>query len=669
MGRESGPGIATRDGGPARARWGALVGALALALAAQYLFTGEVATRLHRSDTWHWRPAYSAGSLLLLAAVGLSTWACRLGRGEPSSPARSGLRLAESAGEGTWGLWLSLTATVLSTVGYLLGGETPAVLFLWLLAVAAAVVPLFASERPRLIPRGIGAWEWGAVALVTAVAFFLRFHRLTELPSHVDPDVALMGWHTLELIRTDGLRWIGMAPSEHSFVFHQLLALSMRLFGADHAGLVTVSVVAGTLTVPLVFLLGRVLFSRAVGLVAAGFLAANYAHFHFSRILFGPIPTCLLVLALLLLFLGLREGKAGLFAAAGVATGAATLTYYSGRVAPLVVGSLFLGLLAWRRSEVVGRRREWAALAVGLLAAVGPFLGYALSDFRTFAGRANHVMLWAAPTLTHSLAKYGTDSALEVVLDQSRATLLSLHLYGDESPHFGIPKPMVGAPVAALFVLGLGVALARPKRPAKLTLLAWIGLTFLLGGILTSDPPYWPHLNIAIPAIVLLSARGLEELVESAGKWIPATRPVAWGAVAVGLVLLVAHNWAVYVDYAGDNAGRRVRASRWISSLPPGTRVLVTGGYDVRKEHTFLFFNRDRYVRNAYPEEMLAMPDRLDRPTALLFYAHEEFIEPLRRKYPRATYQEHGPDGTVLFRTLLVPAETPPGSGPAAGDP
>ena len=58
----------------------------------------------------------------------------------------------------------------------------------------------------------------------------------------------------------------------------------MRLFGQNLYGLMMGSVIAGTLVIPAVFLLGREMFGRRVGLVAAVLSAISYSDIHFSRV-------------------------------------------------------------------------------------------------------------------------------------------------------------------------------------------------------------------------------------------------------------------------------------------------------------------------------------------------------------------------------------------------
>ena len=117
-----------------------------------------------------------------------------------------------------------------------------------------------ALRRPRATPAGAARWSpWEAPALLalTFASFALRFYRITEVPDHVDNDVALMGVQTLRMMQNHDLRWFGLAASDHLLATHEIQALGLRLFRNHHFGLVMMSVLAGTLTVPVLYVLAR----------------------------------------------------------------------------------------------------------------------------------------------------------------------------------------------------------------------------------------------------------------------------------------------------------------------------------------------------------------------------------------------------------------------------
>ncbi len=666
--RSPGPGL----------RLGPFAAALFLAVLAQYLFTGEALTRNRLSVTTTWKPRFTVGCVLLGVATALAAFSAwrrdgvssaetplpRVAREEPASA-----RVLSDAT--TWAPRLPWAAGLLTVVAigiFLVAGENALVRGIWLLSIGLMAGPFLVRARGRLVPEGISRREWALVGGLTALGFWLRYYRLTELPAHVDNDVALMGFHALDALEKGETRWIGLGPTDHLFSSEQLLALGMRLFGRDHQGLVTPSVLAGTVTLPLVFLIGRLLFGRAAGLFAMALLTASYTHIHFSRILFGPIATMFLALMFYFLTRAQKERDPAWFALAGTSMGLGLLTYYSSRIGPVLVVTVFAAacVTGWR--VVRSNLSRWALLFLAGFVTFGPMAGFALKDPERFVGRGNDVAIWSEGVLRHSLDKYAADSIPEMVVHQVGRTLLALHLYGDESPHFALQKPMVSAPTAALFVLGVGILLVRLRRIPDLALLAWVALTFVFGGILTADPPYSPHLNIALPAIALIAGLAASRALAGLATVVPYGRLLVPAGVAASLGWLALHNWEVYVDFAEDNADPRIRASRFLATLPEGTRVHFQSRVHDHDAYAFRFFNRETTIYKLEPEGAEAVEVRPGHPTVFLLYEPAESLPALQRRFPEGVRREHrDADGTLIFVSYSLNLEGQPARPERAG--
>lgn len=606
-----------------------VTGAVVAAFRAQFLFTGEVLSRWNDSIVWYWTPEFSRGTLLLGVACALAAVASMwLSRGAAFGPAAARMLAATRLS-----IFLPAALSALGTALFVIRGESGLVRALWLASMAALVGLLLRdhvpdAERPwsRLEILGIG--------VLTALGFWLRYYQLATLPQHTDNDVALMGAYTLDLMDQKDARLFGLYASDHLLSFHQILALGMRLFGLDHEGLVMTSVLAGTATIPALYLLGRELFGRGAGFVAASLLTVSYTHYHFSRILFGPLPTFLLTLGIALLFRGFRTGAPLHFASAGLLCGLGLHTYYSGRVGPVILGCLLLASVTLVKRGQRPAPKAWAWVIFGGILAFGPMLAYMVMELRLFTGRGHEVALWNPRVWAHSMGKYKATGAYDVLVNQVRATFLTFHLYGDGSPHFAFPRPMVSSFTAALGVLGLGVCLTRIRALAYFLPVAWLVLTLVLGGVITADPPYWPHLNIVLPAVMLLAGLGARLVVLSVARPAPATRYAVWALIAVMVAVSGVKNWFVYVDFAGSDAGPRVAASRFLRRLPPETRVFVASDVTGWEEYAFRFWNRDKEGKNLRGEEREKLDLPVDRPFIVLLFEVEELLPRLQEKYP-----------------------------------
>lgn len=167
--------------------------------------------------------------------------------------------------------------------------------------------------------------------------------------------------------------------NEHPPLGKWLIGLGMQVHGVDAVGWRLAPLVAGLLTVALLYVLCRITtgstFASAVG---AGLLAVDLLHISSSRMaLLDVFVTLFGVAAVLAAVLALRQRRMVWSTVAGLCVGAATASKWSGVfvVVPVVV----VLLLATRGQP---RRRRWLRLGADLV--VLPGLLYVL----TFAGRA-----------------------------------------------------------------------------------------------------------------------------------------------------------------------------------------------------------------------------------------------------------------------------------------
>jgi dolichyl-phosphate-mannose--protein O-mannosyl transferase len=209
--------------------------------------------------------------------------------------------------------------------------------------------------------------------LITAVAGGIRV-RHVSLPHNFIFD---------EFYASDGCRYIGHPASEcrtdseitivHPPLAKWMIGVGIWLFGFREAGWRIASVVAGTLTVPALYLLARMLLNSTwAAMLASGLLALDFLHFVLSRTAMLDIfVTFFIVVAFLLLAcyrvsLGTRWQWCVL-ALAGIAAGAAGASKWSAW--PCLLAMIFLAT-SW---EFGWRRRNGLATSVrGTIVAAGP---------------------------------------------------------------------------------------------------------------------------------------------------------------------------------------------------------------------------------------------------------------------------------------------------------
>jgi len=639
-------------------RMGPYLLVFALGVLGNFFFTGELLTRSLNIDSTVWGWHQIIASIFVLVTIGLSVWI--FGKRDHYEERDRGVRTrAPEVSSSFW--WKILPCGVLylsSVVIYLVWGETSVVRWCWLLSGVAFVV-VFLREVKFSKLYEMPSWEILLLALLLGAGFTVRYTDLTQIPYHVDNDVSIMGLFSKKLVDENNWRWVGMAPTEHQYSEHQFIALSMRLFGVNHYGLVMLSVISGTGVLAITFFLGKLLFNRWVGFIATAFLAFNYVHIHFSRILFGPLATFFRVFASLFFLLGLRRGNVACFGLAGLGVGLGLLDYYSGRIGPVLAACIFVLWLfnRGRYPHVTGR--HWLIALIGMLVAFGPNLAYSIKKTDSFHGRGSTVIIWTEPAWKHLTGKYKAEEQPLVVLkEQVKRTLLAPFYFPDESTICHLRKPMMGALAAVCLMLGAGFFLRRLRDLSFDYVLVWIGLTFLLGGVLTIDPPFWPHLNIAIPALCLVAGVGAERFFR---RWMLEGGTFARVGIPVvvsGLLVFTGiHQWEVYANFATKHAGGRIHSMRQIEKLTPDYQVYLVSKNISWNQETFQFFCRHVRGADLPQQELLSNQPVIKKPTAFFVFedADPQCVDVLMKAYPGAS-QKLVFDGWMwpVFRMILV---------------
>jgi 4-amino-4-deoxy-L-arabinose transferase-like glycosyltransferase len=358
--------------------------------------------------------------------------------------------------------------------------------------------------------------------LLTALAAGLRFWGLDRIPPgfHYDEAYeALEAWRVLTQPGYHPIFFPGNFGVEPLFIY--LTSLAFRLFGETPAVMRGVAALLGTLTVPAVYALGRELVRAddrippATPLLAAAALAIMRWHIHYSRVGIEPVLVPLLWALLLWGFWhGLRTGRAVGWAMMGAAAALGPYAYPAGRMLPVVAVALAGVALVGDRSRLRGRWR--GLLAAGVLAVL------------IFAPLALH---WARHPdqllLRSSQIAVGAGAATPTgPLDHLLATLAMFNLHGDVDPRNNAPgMPVLDVLMSAPFLIGVGVALWRWRRPAFAGLLA-AGALMLVPTIFSEYAPHFRRALGAAPAVALLCGLGLAILLGRRSEQ-PATPPQA----------------------------------------------------------------------------------------------------------------------------------------------
>ncbi len=463
---------------------------------------------------------------------------------------------------------------------------------------------------------------------------------------------------------TDSHQPYRLYPGQFKFsppLFFSLVGLGYQVFGAplDRAAIL-INVLLGTLTIGLIWWVGRTWFGPPAGLAAAALLALSGYHIAFARTSLTDVSFAFFfLLALALIALAIERQSFGWAVVAGLAVGLAWNTKYHGWFALAVAGGALLPLTGFRyfRGQFTARVfLLWGVIAAVAVACYLPWATYVQMQPGGYAGLTQYQRTLIHP---HNWFQNFWQQAQQQLLFEgplSRASILAALVAAiavNPGVRFG-PKFLFGlifVAVSSILIGGSGTAallalLALPallRRSASFStwlVLGWLGLWFL------ATPLYHPYARLVLPftvATYLVAGWWLARLV---------TEPASETQSGNWRLVLAAGSAAVVVAVAAlaiPNPGNPWRSSRGMaeaaaameSIIPAGSRVIVIG------EPALAFYlhlaNRPAFERI---ENIDALAD-IDAPIFVVTGVYAKRAPPLR-------------EGLQKLGNRLTPIETFP---------
>jgi len=366
---------------------------------------------------------------------------------------------------------------------------------------------------------------------IIALSVFLRFWDLGSTPPGLYPDEAMNGNDASEALANKQFEVFYRDNNGREGLFINIQALSISIFGNKPWALRGVSGIFGVFTVLGIFLLSREMFrSRQnrdrLALLAAFFLATSFWHINFSRIGFRAIMApFFLVWGLYFFFrfykdIGSAPSQIISAAAGGLLFGLGFHSYIAYRAAPLLLLPLIIS--GWNKP-----RRDTCfpclALIFILFAAIA-FIPLGLFFFdhpADFFGRTSQISVFSEPL------------PLKAFVINAAKTIGMFWIYGDPNwRHNFSGAPELSIIVGIFFLIGVIIAKINIfKKSSDLTerfnsafLIFWIALMLIPVMISSEGLPHALRSIIAIPPVMILSAFGLEKIIEYSKRWLKKNR-------------------------------------------------------------------------------------------------------------------------------------------------
>ena len=325
-----------------------------------------------------------------------------------------------------------------------------------------------------------------------------------------------------------------------------------------------ISALLGTLTVLVVFLIGRRLGGFHTGLLAAFFLAFAPGHIQQNHYYTVDGPFTFWATLAVYLMLRMPQDRRRIYLACGVASGVAAGT----RLGGVWLAPAFLLAHLWPRDDRKFWQLSWRSL---FSPGVGLYVG-------TTAG----VFLLCEPYLLLDPARFFSSDELLSVMGSVEAvrggTIYIWTLFDFSTTRYlyqitHLLRYALGLPLEAVSLLAVAWALWSRRRQAWI-LLAWLVPYYLVIGALVAKP-----VRYTTPLMAVLAVLGAWVCVEAAlgirSRWhkVPA---YALPLLFVGMPTVV-HGLSMMRVYHQEDS--RIVAARWVHDvIPPGASVLAERG-------------------------------------------------------------------------------------------
>ena len=524
-----------------------------------------------------------------------------------------------------------------------------------------------------------------AFALIFTLAIFLRTYRLDSIPPGIYVDETNGGLDALYIVEGRdaspfGTGWYG---TPNGYLYY--MAGIFKLLGANWISLKVVSLIPAILTVPAIYLLGRLMFGPLAGLSAMLLIGVSRWHLSMSRWGWNETaPPLFQILATFFLIRGLRDRRALDYALSGLLTGLSIYTYLSARLA---AATLALYILYWLLSDPSGWRasirRSWLGLVIlasAAIVAVAPIAVTYITEPFTFNNRVSEISIFRDVRDQESLAPL-TGNIGDI--------LQFFHQTGDLQGKHNLPgEPMTDPITGLLFAVGLAYAILGWRDQRRVLLLLWLVLG-LAGSFLGShhESPQSYRALTALPAVALMAAdvldrvaravyRALSELqFAKARRYLPSL--AACGVAVLALAGAALWESSVYfgrqaasIDVVrGFNPTENSVARETIAALQAGNEVYLSPNFSSFSPLRFLVYGvvkaqtgrntlDDRPYQVVLPEVNLPLPDNGHDILLLLGSEYWSLRDYIASLYPNASMELVSlPDGSPIFMRVQVTNE------------
>ena len=426
----------------------------------------------------------------------------------------------------------------------------------WSLRIPVDWLGKIKTTWDKFIGDGFKVTPWMIlVAAVFLLAGFYRFYLLNQVPPEMFSDHAEKLIDVTDVLRGNTFIFFQRNTGREAFQMY-LTAAMAKIFGTgiSFLSLKLGTCLAGMFSLPFIYLLGKEIKNKEVGLLAMFFAGIAYWPNVISRVAlrFALYPA-FVAPTIFFLVRGIKRKKWNDFLFAGLFLGIGLHGYSPFRIVPFAVILILLIYFLHTKSKDNRRLAVIALLLVGLISLIVflPLGRYATTNYSMFAYRMQTRMTDVETTLP--------GSTLAIFLSNLWKALIMFQWDNGQIWVHSIPgRPALGVVSAAMFSLGvilLVIRYLKKRHWMDLVLLLLIPLLMLPSILSIAFPDENPSLNRtggAIIPVFIIIAIAVENLVTNLRSNFPG-RARKW--VSSGIILVMAgismqtNARLVFVDY------------------------------------------------------------------------------------------------------------------------
>jgi hypothetical protein len=539
--------------------------------------------------------------------------------------------------------FLSLVATI-ATANFMLLTRINyiPIVTVWLLSAGAYVYAFFnfSFDTSTLL-------EWmrknrneilGVIA-ITIIAAIFRLYRLGEIPRILDGDEGLIGIVAQQTIQGPFANPFSLWEN-FGGLYLQLINICIVFFGVNGFALRLLPAIGGTLAIPSLYLLARLIGGRRIAFITIIILAFSHAHIHFSRIVSVAYihGTWLAPFELYFLISGLERRESWRSALGGVILAIHFSVYLTSQVIfALILIYMVITFLFYRPWFKAGFSQAvvfWGGFLIMIL----PTALYGIKNPIDFFGRLEQDGTFQSGWLVENMQLTG-QNAFQILFARFMHALFSLFYYPAHD-FYGSSSPMLSMMATVLFLIGVVFSLLRIRNPAYLLLNGYFwGATFSIGVFALPPSADSYRMLMALPPAFILSAIGLNQMLEILGLGFKNARTayiISVSSILTGL--LIFNLWTYFGEFAGQcrfGGGLGARFASYLGSYVKtidnelSVYLLSDDTYYYGTHSSTNFLSNDRPIMNfsesidtlkpVSGETIIAIPERVPE---LLEWAH-----------------------------------------------